>query len=105
MSELKADGGGIIWIGDAEDPMALIHSQTTGILLSGNSLVKWNEQGQQKWYTERTSKNRQHEVNICISTSLDRRTGTGRNRAVQMPGGGTDKPQQQLGDLDNCRRS
>ena len=55
MSELKADGQGIIWMVDTEDPMALIHSQRTGILLSGKSLVKWTEQGQQKWYTGGTT--------------------------------------------------
>ena len=55
MLELKADGEGIIWMGDAEDHMALIHSQKTGILLSCKSLVKGTEQGQQKWYTERNT--------------------------------------------------
>ena len=55
ISELKADREGIIWMGDADDPMALIHSQKAGILLSGESLTKWTQQGQQKWYSERTT--------------------------------------------------
>ena len=55
ISELNADQEGIIWLGGATDPIALIHSQRAGVFLRGSLLEKWTNQGQKKWLSERTA--------------------------------------------------
>ena len=53
LTELTAAGDGVIWLGEGGNRIAVIHSARAGILLRGDSLVKWIEDGSQKWFDER----------------------------------------------------
>ena len=53
LTEVTAAGDGVIWLGEGGNRVAIIHSVRAGILLRGDSLVKWIEDGQQKWFEER----------------------------------------------------
>ena len=55
ISELNAEQEGVIWLGVADDPIALVHSQRAGVFLRGGILERWTDQGQKKWLTERTA--------------------------------------------------
>ena len=46
ISEVRADGPGVIWLGKDDETTAVIHSQKTGIILRGSALNEWIEGNQ-----------------------------------------------------------
>ena len=52
-TELTAAGDGVVWLREGGNKFAVIHSARAGILLRGDSLNKWIEDGSQKWFDER----------------------------------------------------
>ena len=53
LSEIRADRNGVIWLGQGDDVVAVIHSERAGIMLRGELLKKWTAGGQQKRQGER----------------------------------------------------
>ena len=41
LSEIRADRNGVIWLGQGEDVVAVIHSERAGVMLRGEVLQKW----------------------------------------------------------------
>ena len=54
LSELRSEGNGVEWLGGDDDLVAIIHSQRAGVLLRGDLLKKWCEEGQKKVQDERS---------------------------------------------------
>ena len=52
VTELFGEGEGMIWMGENEHRTALVHGRKAGVLLRGTALLKWIEEGQQKWIYE-----------------------------------------------------
>ena len=44
---------GVIWMGENEHRTVLLHGRKAEVLLWGTALLKWIEEGQQKWTYER----------------------------------------------------
>ena len=53
LTELRADEEGVVWLGEDEERVVLIHGKKAGVMLRGEALEKWVEGGQQKWFGER----------------------------------------------------
>ena len=53
LTELKAEEDGVVWLGEEEEEVALVHGKKAGIMLRGTALRRWVEEGQQKWIGER----------------------------------------------------
>ena len=53
LTELRADEEGVVWLGEHEERVVLIHGKKAGVMLRGEALEKWVEGGQQKWFGER----------------------------------------------------
>ena len=53
MTEVRAGAAGVIWLGEDDDQMAVIHSKRAAVALRGRALERWKEDGQQKWIEER----------------------------------------------------
>ena len=53
VQELAAAGSGVVWLGEGENRVAVVHSIKAGIILRGSSLEQWIREGQQKWYYDR----------------------------------------------------
>ena len=54
LAEIKAESEGIVWLGEEENQMAVIHSKRAGILLRGDMLRKWREGGKKMKRSDRT---------------------------------------------------
>ena len=55
VTELFGEGEGVIWMGKNEQRTALVHGRKAGVLLKGTALLRWIEEGQQKWIYERVT--------------------------------------------------
>ena len=55
VTELFGKGEGVIWMGENEHRTALVHGRKAGVLLRGTALLRWIEEGQQKWIYERVT--------------------------------------------------
>ena len=53
IQEVTAVGNGIIWLGEGENRVAVIHSVHAGIILRGKSLDRWIREGQKVWFNDR----------------------------------------------------
>ena len=53
LTELRADEEGVVWLGEDEERVVLIHGKKAGVMLRGEALEMWVEGGQQKWFGER----------------------------------------------------
>jgi len=53
LTELRADESGIVWMGENEQKVALVHGKKAGVLLRGEALKSWVEGGQRRWFYER----------------------------------------------------
>ena len=53
LTELRSDEEGVVWLGEDEERVVLIHGKKAGVMLKGEALEKWVEGGQQKWFGER----------------------------------------------------
>ena len=54
LSEVLADGPGVVWLGEEENLTVIIHSKKAGILLRGSLLDGWKKEGQKKKVAERS---------------------------------------------------
>ena len=54
LSEVLAEGPGVVWLGEEENLTVIIHSEKAGILLRGRLLEGWKREGQKKKVSERT---------------------------------------------------
>ncbi len=54
LSELRAESNGVEWLGGDDDLVVIIFSQRAGVLLRGELLRKWCEEGQKKKQSERS---------------------------------------------------
>ena len=48
IQEISATGDGIVWLGEGENRVAIVHSVRAGIILRGSSLDRWIREGQKK---------------------------------------------------------
>ena len=53
LSEIRADSNGVVWLGENDNLVAVIHSEKAGIMLRGELLRAWCENGQISEYKER----------------------------------------------------
>ena len=45
LTELRADEDGVVWLGEGEERVVLIHGKKAGVMLRGEALEKWVEGG------------------------------------------------------------
>ena len=55
MTELRAEGEGVVWLGEDECRVAVVHGRKSGVLLRGGALEAWINEGQNKWLSERVA--------------------------------------------------
>ena len=55
LSEVSVEAEGVIWLGEEEHKVAIIHGMKSGILLRGVALDRWVQEGQQKWLYDRVT--------------------------------------------------
>ena len=60
LSEVRADGEGVVWMGQDAGLVAIVHGQRAGIMLRGETLKRWCEGGQKKKLSGR-----------CVSVKVD----------------------------------
>ena len=69
LSEIRAEKEGVVWMGEEEERVAIVHSEKAGVLLRGDALKWWCEEGMKK----KTSK-RQVSVKVkgvvCVATYM-----------------------------------
>ena len=53
LTELRADEEGVVWLGEDEERVVLIHGKKARVMIRGEALEKCVEGGQQKWFGER----------------------------------------------------
>ena len=54
LSEVRADGEGVMWMGQDEELVTVVHSEKAAVLLRGESLKRWCEGGQKKKMSRRS---------------------------------------------------
>ena len=54
LNEVRADGEGVLWLGQDEELAVIIHSEKAAVLLRGESLKRWCEGGQKKKLSRRS---------------------------------------------------
>ena len=55
MTELRAESEGVVWLGEDECRVAVVHGRKSGVLLRGGALEAWINEGQSKWVSERVT--------------------------------------------------
>ena len=45
LTELNAEGEGVVWMGDEDHRVVLVHSKKAGVLLRGDMMKAWIEEG------------------------------------------------------------
>ena len=55
LTELSDDGEGVLWLGEGEQQVAIVHGCRAGILLRGDALELWKREGEQKWLYDRVA--------------------------------------------------
>ena len=55
LTELGAEGEGVVWLGQEECRVAVVHVRRNGELLRGGALEAWISEGQCKWVSERVT--------------------------------------------------
>ena len=53
LSEVKAVEDGVVWLGEGENRVAIVHSRRAGVLLRGGALNAWVREGQRMWFAKR----------------------------------------------------
>ena len=53
LTELRAESSGVLWLGEGDDGVAIVHSQRVAVVMRGEALCLWRDEGQQKWMDER----------------------------------------------------
>ena len=55
LTELRADEEGVVWLGEDEERVVLIHGKKAGVMLRGEALEKWVEGGSRSGLGEGSS--------------------------------------------------
>ena len=50
VTEVRAEGDGVVWLGEDEERVVVVHSSRAGVMLRGGALERWVEGGQRKWF-------------------------------------------------------
>ena len=53
LTELRAVTSGVLWLGEGEEGVAIVHSKRVAVVMRGEALRLWRDEGQQKWLDER----------------------------------------------------
>ena len=53
LTEVKANEDGVIWMGEDDKRVAVVHSRMAGVLLRGDALRVWMREGQRMMYGKR----------------------------------------------------
>ena len=53
LSEILEDRGGVIWLGDEENRVAIVHSEKAAVVMRGEVVKRWIEEGQKCWRGKR----------------------------------------------------
>ena len=53
LSEVRASGSGVVWLGQDERLVVIVHSERAGVMMRGEALKRWCEGGQRKRWSER----------------------------------------------------
>ena len=54
VNELRAQVEGVVWLGQGEEAVVLVHSARAGVLLRGEVLKAWSDEGMKKRVGERS---------------------------------------------------
>ena len=55
LTEIRAECEGVVWLGEEDSRVVMIHGKRSGIVLRGNAMEKWVDEGQKKWMNERVT--------------------------------------------------
>ena len=55
LTEMRAEREGIVWLGEDECRVVVVHGRRSGVLLRGGALEAWINEGQRKWVSERVT--------------------------------------------------
>ena len=55
LTEIRAECEGVVWLGEEDSRVVMIHGKKSGIVLRGNAMEKWVDEGQKKWMNERVT--------------------------------------------------
>ena len=77
LTELRSETDGVIWLGEEDELSAIIHGKKSGILIRGEILDKWCEEGQSKRCGERSTAIRSGSI-MLVSTYMPVDKGTNR---------------------------
>ena len=53
LSEVRADGEGVVWMGKEEESVVIVHSKRAAVLMRGEVLKAWSEEGMRKKISDR----------------------------------------------------
>ena len=53
LTELRAESSGVLWLGEGNDGFVIVHSQRVAVVMRGEALRLWRDEGQQKLMDER----------------------------------------------------
>ena len=69
LSEVRADGEGVVWMGEEEERVVIVHSERAGVMLRGDALKGWCEGGMKKKVSRRQVSVKVKEV-VCVATYM-----------------------------------
>ena len=77
MTEIKAETQGILWLGEQENQVAIVHGKKTAVALRGAALRGWTEgvSNQKICRKDNNSVNRRGKTGSCVSTLVEQRLG------------------------------
>ena len=55
LSEVRADGVGVVWMGQDAELTAIVHSEKAAVLLRGVLLKRWRKDGQKRKLSRRSA--------------------------------------------------
>ena len=55
LTEIRAECEGVVWLGEEEYRVVMIHGKRSGVMLRGKAMEKWVTEGQKKWMNERVT--------------------------------------------------
>ena len=53
LTEMRAMSSGVLWLGEGDDSVSIVHSQRAAVVMRGEVLRLWRDEVQQKWMNER----------------------------------------------------
>jgi len=55
LSEISADDEGVLWLGEEEERVVVVHAKKSAMVLRGEALEVWVRDGQKRWFDERVT--------------------------------------------------